>query len=175
MDTPTRGIYARTPIRLTPSVVRRFWSKVARASGEECWLWIGGCRGNGYGCMNLGGKIISAHRIAFVIEHGREPGDGLIVMHRCDNRPCVRGDHLLEGAPKDNARDMVAKGRASPRRGEHHCFAKLTDAAVLMAWELRSSGVSNRKIAARIGVASSTVDGIFRGTRWAHVRPAIGF
>jgi len=37
--------------------------------------------------------------------------DGLWVLHRCDNPPCCRPDHLFLGTPADNTADMIAKGR----------------------------------------------------------------
>lgn len=93
----------------------RFWSKVAVVPGDGCWEWIAGLKGNnGYGDFSLGvGRNIGAHRFAWAITNG-PIGDGLFVCHRCDNRKCVRPDHLFLGTAGDNNRDMFAKGRAKP-------------------------------------------------------------
>jgi len=39
-------------------------------------------------------------------------------MHSCDNRRCVRPDHLSAGTVADNNRDMTQKGRGRPGRRE---------------------------------------------------------
>lgn len=38
--------------------------------------------------------------------------DGLYVLHKCDNRLCVRVDHLFLGTQKENLADMRSKGRS---------------------------------------------------------------
>jgi hypothetical protein len=44
----------------------------------------------------------------------------MVVMHSCDNPPCCNPAHLSAGTVRDNALDMIAKGRANPPRGELH-------------------------------------------------------
>lgn len=92
----------------------RFWRYVARGPGDDdCHLWTGATK-KGYGTLHLStleGSIY-AHRMAWVLAHGRIP-QGLLVCHHCDNPRCVRADHLFLGTIADNNHDMKVKGRAA--------------------------------------------------------------
>lgn len=101
----------------------RFWSRVDKNGPvhpvlkTRCWLWIGSIDKDGYGFMSINHRNVRAHRYAFYLAHGRWPMP--MGLHKCDNRPCVRQDHLFEGTLQDNYRDMVSKGR-------HHIFINKT-------------------------------------------------
>lgn len=78
---------------------------------DSCWLWLGTRnRRSGYGRFRLNGRLLAAHRVAWEFEFDPIP-DGMNVLHRCDNPPCVRPSHLFLGTQQDNVDDMVAKGR----------------------------------------------------------------
>lgn len=87
---------------------KRFWSKVTRSEG--CWEWNGYRTPDGYGRIWKDGKGCSATRISWEMAFGSIP-DGLHVLHRCDNPPCVNPDHLFLGDRSTNMQDSVAKGR----------------------------------------------------------------
>ena len=70
-----------------------------------------------YGVFTSSGKRYRAHRAAWIMAHGPIP-DGMMVCHRCDNPPCCNPEHLFLGSAKDNAEDMVSKGRWAGRRSE---------------------------------------------------------
>lgn len=90
---------------------RRFWVQVRR-DPSGCWMWSGSTNPNGYGHVTLHG-VRGAHRIAWALMNGPIPA-GRVVMHGCDNPPCVNPDHLSLGSQMDNIHDAIAKGR---RRG----------------------------------------------------------
>jgi hypothetical protein len=98
----------------------RFWSKVEKT--EICWNWMGALCSSGYGNFITSDRRWSgAHRLSWEWANGPIPA-GLCVLHRCDNRKCVRPEHLFLGSEGDNTNDMVAKGRANFGGGRKtHC------------------------------------------------------
>jgi hypothetical protein len=106
-----------------------------------------------------------AHRFSRELEHGVPAKKS--VLHRCDNRACVRPSHLFEGTQADNVRDRDAKKRNVV--GAAHPLAKLTDEKVRKLRRLCSEGVPPRVLAKTFGVTVGLVDKIVRRVRWAHV------
>jgi HNH endonuclease len=94
----------------------RFWSKVDKSG--DCWVWTGSRDLKGYGKINIGCTPTLAHRVSWQIKSGDIP-EGLFVLHRCDNPPCVNPAHLFIGTAGDNVQDMMSKGRQ--RKGWIRC------------------------------------------------------
>lgn len=147
-------------------IAAAFLPRVDRRSAEECWPWLGRRGHHGYGAFSVVAVAFKAHRVAYWLAGGVEPGD-LSVCHRCDNPPCCNPRHLFLGTQADNNADMDAKGRRS--RGSKHSSSKLTEAAVLEVRALLAEGLTHRAIAARFGVCHAVVGCIARGTTWSHV------
>jgi HNH endonuclease len=138
----------------------RFWAKVNKGDGTGCWLWTGANNGRGYG--QFGRPPTYAHRISYEFYYGPIP-QGLCVLHRCDNPPCVRPDHLWLGTKAQNSDDMARKGRA-PRSGGPGAKLSMEKAA-----EIRvafSRGESNKALAAQYGCSPSTISDVLYGRRW---------
>ena len=112
------------------SVDDRFWVKVDR--GDGCWLWRGATNGS-YGFVTRFGRVMGAHRFAWLDAIGPIPPD-LWVLHHCDVPLCVRPDHLFLGTQSDNMLDASRKRRLGqyvhperlPRGERHYMFGKKT-------------------------------------------------
>ena len=156
------------PFRSTQTFEERFWSKVARQAGDECWLWLAGRDKDGYGYFFKPAGKDRAHRIVWEITHGSIP-DGLCVCHRCDNPSCVRPDHLFLGTNIDNIADRDRKGRAckgeahpywNGNKGSANPYAKLSDDDVRA---IRQDPRRKAQIARDYGVTAVTIGHIKGG------------
>lgn len=99
----------------------RFWPKVDRRGPDECWPWKAARRAAGYGKIGRGKSgrgWMLAHRASWELAHGPISSETL-VLHRCDNPPCVNPAHLFLGTHADNVHDMVAKGRCYQQLKTH--------------------------------------------------------
>jgi hypothetical protein len=158
----------------------RFWSRVR--IGDGCWEWIGFKNKKGYGHFCR----LRAHRAAWGYLRGEIPA-GLCVLHKCDNRACVRPSHLFLGTRADNNADMRSKGReargarhgsrtrpGSWARGARRASAKLDDDKVRAIRAACACGEMQRVVAERFGVAEITVWKILHRRTWTHVHEESG-
>jgi hypothetical protein len=102
----------------------RFWLKVDRRGPDECWPWLAGLDGAGYGQFYYDGKGRRAHRVAWELAHGQIP-PGLLIDHvkarGCTRRDCCNEAHL---EPVTN-RENTLRGDAAPAQNvlKTHCPA----------------------------------------------------
>src|SRR5262245_21355467 len=102
------------------SLVHRFWTKVQRASRDQCWIWTGSLtKSGGYEQLACSRRLgpIRANRLPRELHYGAIP-DGICVLHECDTPACVNPAHLFLGTRGDNCRDMGRK-----KRCKNHCAA----------------------------------------------------
>lgn len=142
----------------------RFWEKVNKT--EDCWEWQGFVDNMGYGRFNEQGNSFTTHRASWEFTNGRITG-GLWVLHKCDNRRCVRPEHLFLGTPLENIADMLGKKRHYT--GPHPWKSPLVAAQVVEIRKLRGDGTPAKDIATKFGVSTTCIYDVIHRRSWAHV------
>ena len=139
---------------------------------DSCWLWKAALREKGYGAFSYYGRVICAHRAAWLMFVDDIP-EGKCVLHHCDNAACVNPNHLWLGSREDNNVDMTAKGRHVSGgthcgstgkwvKGMTHHSAKLTDKEVRSIREQAAAGVSYSTLANQFHVVVAHIHRIVR-------------
>jgi hypothetical protein len=83
-----------------------------------CHEWTGCITSGGYGMIRLLKKRILTHRLSYLLNRGKLL-PGMIVMHLCDNPPCVNPKHLELGTHTQNMRQAALMGTIGrPTLGE---------------------------------------------------------
>ena len=89
------------PMSALRAIPQRFWRMIALPSDyDDCWVWIGGTNGDGYGRLWFNGKKHGAHR--FVYSLAVSNVDERTVDHLCRNRLCVNPIHLELVSKREN-------------------------------------------------------------------------
>jgi hypothetical protein len=149
----------------------------SRVQNDEnnCWNWQGCKNKEGYGHVRCMGKVMLAHRVAFLAANGWLPADKLI-CHHCDNPSCINPSHLFVGTNYDNTMDAMVKGRKfipPVLQGEHHPLAKLRPRDVTEIRRLCRDQIPQSRIARQFGICQTTVSEINTGRKWGHYERAI--
>ena len=132
-----------------------------------CWLWTGSVNTHGYGRVGNTRRERGAHRLAYAAFVGPIPS-GALVLHRCDVPLCVNPEHLWLGDLRENAIDMVKKGRGFTLRAEQNPRSKLTAAAVLHI-RLSHGETSITSLARMFGVSRRAIRFVITGATWKTV------
>ena len=149
------------------TVEARLMQYVIPEPNTGCWLWIGATSPHGYGSFAFNGENRFAHRVMYETKFGKFEKE-LLVCHKCDTPACVNPAHLFLGTKKDNAVDMVKKGRWVGPSGEKHPQAKLTIPDVHKIRSLHKKR-KNTEIAKKFDVHINTINCILAKQTWKGV------
>ena len=157
-----------------------FFTKISNIpTTDGCLEWVGSKRGE-YGSFGIRQRMFSAHRIAYFLATGTDPGE-LYVCHSCDNPPCCNPEHLWIGTAYDNTMDKERKMRGNHAcgdrsgarlhperlsRGESCHKAKLSTSDIL---KIRADARLQVVIAGDFGVYQSVISRIKSRKAWPHI------
>jgi len=148
-----------------PNTEAVLWSRV-EPSGD-CLVWAGPLNRYGYGIIPWNRKLRTVHRLVMEILVG-PLSDDTAVCHHCDNRKCLRPDHLFLGSVAENSRDCVKKQRHA--FGERNRGGtKLTDQQVRAMRAEHAAGIGSRKLAKRYGTSVTSAWRVITNQSWKHV------
>lgn len=154
-------------------LITRFWNNVEKTDG--CWNYRGTIDAKGYGQIYGLRKCRRAHRVSYELHCGPIP-EGLGVLHHCDNRVCVRPDHLFVGTQADNMLDMDRKARRKGIFTSEGTTGTSNPSAVLDEEQVKAIRQSykprkttHKDLAARFGVSPNTIYLILKNKTWKHL------
>lgn len=149
----------------------RFYNDVVLSyAGDGCLTWPYARTSDGYGAVTRDGKTAAVSRLLCEDMSGPPPTPDHQAAHECGNGhlACVAKGHISWKTPTENQADRLRHG--THVRGERNKIAKLTEPQVRAILSLKGKE-THRQIAARYGVAPSTIYCIHTGRNWGWVQP----
>jgi hypothetical protein len=145
----------------SPTLQQRFDAKCGKPDANGCIPWLGVTINGGYGVLSFkGNHRTTANRIAWVLKRGDIPPE-ILVLHKCDNPPCVNVEHLFLGTYLDNVQDMVSKDRHAWR--DWTVSQKLNKVDSERIFDLRHAGYAQQHIANWMFVSRSLISMVLAG------------
>jgi hypothetical protein len=146
---------------------RRFVEKVKTDGSSGCWLWEGKTHPSGYGFFNANGRKIYAHRYPYEYLNGPVP-PSLELDHVCENKACIRPDHL---DPVTHAENMRRAGLRGAWSGERNSQAKRTELEVEVIKRAHELGAPVKDLARIFNIPLRSVYYIIKRENWRSIEP----
>ena len=148
-------------------------SKVVVDPDTSCHLWTGSLGSNGYGQVRLKMRLVKAHRVSWVADHGVDVPEELELDLLCRVRSCVNPSHLEAVTRKTNLlrgegigakcarKTHCVRGHLIPEtRGT--CSECTRERDVLVSRACRHLGLTHPQYARAYGKARATAEAILR-------------
>lgn len=173
---------SKNDIRLKWRLGKSFWNKATEeekferykqmfedkvVKTEDCWGWNSFINSTGCGMIGSRKNLISAYRFSWILHNGKIP-NGLLVLHKCNNRICSNPKHLYLGNNKDNAQDKIKAGNSGYGK-RNYKTAKLDIEKVKKIKDLLLRGISFSKIANMFDISSGAIQKIKENKTWRDV------
>lgn len=156
-----KGFYDRQPIK------SRLLNKIKIV--KDCWIWTGAKLRSGYGTISLRNKTYTTHRISYLIFRGALERS-LEVCHKCNNKSCIRPDHLYLATRKKNAEDASRDNLLL--KGEKCSISKLSLKkidSIRKLYRKNKRGFGCYKLAQDFAVHPSTIYRVVKNRTWKNV------
>ncbi len=176
---PRPGIQGLATAYLTACLSER-----VTVADSGCWECLGDGERSAYAVLDLKRwpewpeSIVPLHRLSYRLCVGPIP-EGMCVLHRCDNPPCINPAHLFLGTNLDNISDKVQKRRQASGqkvrknhghlKGEVVVTSRLTAEQVMEIRRREHAGEKNASLAEEFGISETHLQYIVRGKAWAHL------
>ena len=164
----------------------RLMSKVDTSDSELCWIWCGSLTSNGYGHLSYVDLYDErhyepyAHRLSWALRNNRWPSKKEVVMHTCDNPPCVNPGHLIVGTQQQNIDDRKRSGRwygtkvgkLNPEQVREIRLSNDTQFVVAQRYRVSQTAISNLRSGKTYneeGTPKNELNGVGVHIRW-HVK-----
>lgn len=126
---------------------KRFNTKFEVKGIDDCWEWEAGRDIDGYGRFWLKEKNnnVAAHRQALTYAGINVPDDKM-VLHSCDNPPCVNPNHLSIGDNSQNQQEASDRGRfVNLTKFRTDYYRNMSDAE-FQSWKKRFRGKTGKAL-----------------------------
>ena len=143
---------------------RRFRRKV-KEMPNGCWEWIAAKHPKGYGIFSIKGKTIYAHRYLWQLLNG-SISSNFELDHLCNNKSCVRPDHL---ECTTHAENMKRAAKLGVWNGTKNGNAKRTEEQVQVIKMFAGFGIPIRILAENFKIPLRSVYAIVKRESWAHL------
>lgn len=99
-------------------IKNRLESRILK-DNKGCWNYTRAKDFLGYGKIGYLGKVISAHRVSYMVWKGKIP-DGLTIDHLCKNPSCINPDHLEAVTLRENV--LRSRRMTDNKSRKTHCI-----------------------------------------------------
>jgi hypothetical protein len=128
------------------SLQKRFDDRVNKT--DTCWIWTGTRDSDGYGVIwtKESNNNERATRVSLRLSGIDVPKDKM-VLHSCDNPPCVNPNHLSIGTNQQNQIEAVERGLTGNLSTKRMKFFQKMSEEEFQEWTTRFIGLSGKSLA----------------------------